>query len=131
MTRHVCNTSVTDCRHLIMALPARLATASYLHRFLPLENIRDTLYREDESTARTRSGPKITPFRNLAIWALRPPDATTPPKPTAGPAATWTDPSSCSDLPHALETAVPRARSTQLSRFRTDKMSGNHLTTRV
>ena len=37
-TRHVCNTSEGDRRHLIMMLPARFAATSYLRRFLPLEN---------------------------------------------------------------------------------------------
>ena len=34
--------------------------------------IRDTIYREDDSTVRTRSGPRImAALRNLAIGALR------------------------------------------------------------
>ncbi len=34
--------------------------------------MRDTLYREDQSTVRIRSGPRIvTSLRNLAIGALR------------------------------------------------------------
>jgi hypothetical protein len=72
MTRHVCNTSVTDCRHLIMALPARLATASYLHRFLPLENVRDVTYQEDKSLVRTGNAPRVmASLRSLAISLLR------------------------------------------------------------
>ena len=37
----------------------------------PLEKIRDTLYREDDSTVRTRSGPRtMATLRNLAVGAL-------------------------------------------------------------
>ena len=39
--------------------------------------IRDTLYREDDSHAHTRSGPRVmAALRNLAIGALRPSDRT-------------------------------------------------------
>src|SRR5258708_26897082 len=39
--------------------------------FAPPENIRDTLYREDNSTVRTRSWPRPMPtLRNLAVGAL-------------------------------------------------------------
>src|SRR5258706_9320359 len=54
-----------------MMLPARFAATSYLLGFLPMENVRDTLYREDNSTVRTRSGPRaMAALRNLAIDAL-------------------------------------------------------------
>ena len=70
-TRHVRNTSEGDRRHLIMILPARFAATSYLRRFLPLEKLRDTLYREDQSQVRTRSGPRaMATLRNLAVGAL-------------------------------------------------------------
>ena len=49
------------------------------------------LYREDDSAIRTRSGPRgMAALRNLAIGALHQAGAATPPKPPAGPAATWT-----------------------------------------
>ena len=42
-----------------------------LHRSSPPEKIRDTLYREDSSAVRTRSGPRaMAALRNLAIGAL-------------------------------------------------------------
>ncbi|MGH3327267.1 MAG: ISAs1 family transposase [Streptomycetales bacterium] len=67
--------------HGITSLPADLATPAHLKalraRLLgrgkpaPLE-IRDTLYQEDKSQLRTRSGPRImASLRNLAISALR------------------------------------------------------------
>jgi hypothetical protein len=42
-----------------------------LHRSSPPENIRDTLYREDNSTVRTKSGTRaMATLRNLAVGAL-------------------------------------------------------------
>jgi hypothetical protein len=42
-----------------------------LDGFLPPEKVRDTLYREDNSTARIRSGPRaMAALRNLAVGAL-------------------------------------------------------------
>ncbi len=39
--------------------------------YAPQENIRDALYREDNSTVRTRSGPRaMATLRNLAVGAL-------------------------------------------------------------
>lgn len=41
-------------------------------RYGPVEKVRDTLYREDHSRARTRSGPQVmAALRNLTIGALR------------------------------------------------------------
>lgn len=53
--------------------PARIAEAVRGQWTIEsLHWIRDTLYREDDSTARTRSGPRImAALRNLAIGALR------------------------------------------------------------
>jgi hypothetical protein len=48
-----------------------------------------------------RIGARTSPSE-LCTW----PDGTTPPKPRAGPAATWTGPSPSSDSRHDLETAV-------------------------
>ena len=40
--------------------------------FAPLEKLRDTLYQEDKSQVRTRSGPRVmAALRNLAIGAHR------------------------------------------------------------
>jgi predicted transposase YbfD/YdcC len=79
-------------------------------RIESLHWLRDTLYREDNSTVRTRSGQGPWPRSGISrsepcAW----PDATTPPKPPAGPAATWTGPSPSSDSHHDLETAVAPA----------------------
>ncbi len=53
--------------------------------------LRDTLYREDDSTIRTRSGPRaMAALRTSPSAHFTRPDATTPPKPPAGPVATWT-----------------------------------------
>ena len=53
--------------------------------------IRDTLYQEDKSTVRTRSGPRVmAALRNLAIGALRLAGRSTSPKPPDGPGVTWT-----------------------------------------
>ena len=42
-----------------------------LSSYAPQEKIRDTLYREDHSTVRTRSGPRaMATLRNLAVGAL-------------------------------------------------------------
>ena len=39
--------------------------------FAPPEKLRDTLYREDQSQVRTRSGPRaMATLRNLAVGAL-------------------------------------------------------------
>ena len=70
--------------------------------------IRDTVYREDDSTVHTRSGPRVmAALRNLAIGALRLAGRPTSPRPPAGPPATWTDHSQSSDSRHDLEMAVP------------------------
>jgi hypothetical protein len=43
-----------------------------MSHFVTPENVRDTLYQEDKSQIRTRSGPRImAALRNLAISALR------------------------------------------------------------
>ena len=62
-------TSLTAAR----ADPAQLARLTRNHwRIESLHWLRDTLYREDNSTTRTRSGPRIMAgLRNLAIGAIR------------------------------------------------------------
>jgi predicted transposase YbfD/YdcC len=73
--------------------------------------LRDTLYREDNSTVRTRSGP--VPWPRSGTWPSEPcatPGGTTPPRQPAGPAATWSGPSPSSDSHHDLETAVQARR---------------------
>jgi hypothetical protein len=68
-----------------------------------LHGLRDTLYREDNSTVRTRSGP--APSEPCTT-----PGGTTPPRQPGGPAATWSGPSPSSDSRHDLETAVVSGR---------------------
>jgi predicted transposase YbfD/YdcC len=55
------------------AAPTRLAALARRHWGIEsLHWLRDTLYREDESRARTKSGPRImAALRNLAIGAIR------------------------------------------------------------
>ena len=55
------------------AVPAMLANLTRGHWDIESFHwIRDTLYREDDSTAHTRSGPRVmASLRNLAIGALR------------------------------------------------------------
>jgi hypothetical protein len=55
------------------ATPACLATLIRQHWGIEsLHWLRDTLYREDNSTAHTRSGPRVmAALRNLAIGAIR------------------------------------------------------------
>ncbi|SRR6266536_3454470 len=68
----MCNTSGINGRWLIMLLPGRAGKTSVSSRYAPRENVRDTLYQEDKSQVRTRSGPRImAALRNLAICALR------------------------------------------------------------
>src|SRR6266702_1511618 len=44
---------------------------SYLRRFLPLENVRDTAYAEDASTGYTGDGPQVmATLRNIGISLL-------------------------------------------------------------
>jgi predicted transposase YbfD/YdcC len=87
--------------------PARLAGLVRGHRAIEsLHWLRDTLYREDQSQVRTRSGPwprSGTSPSAPSAW----PGGTTPPKPPAGPAGPWTGPSPSPDSPHGRETAVP------------------------
>lgn len=55
------------------ATPQRLATLNRQHWGIEsLHWLRDTLYREDHSTVRTKSGPRVMPtMRILAIGAIR------------------------------------------------------------
>jgi hypothetical protein len=60
--------------------------------------LRDTLYREDNSTVRTGSRPRAWPRSGTSPSApCNRPDGTTPPKPPDGPAATSTGRSPSSD----------------------------------
>ena len=73
--------------------------------------LRDTLYQEDKSQVRTRSGPRI--MAAYATWPSVPcayPDAPMSPKPPDGPAGQWTGHSPSSASLHDLETAVTRTR---------------------
>ena len=56
-----------------LGTPERLATLVRQHWGIEsLHWLRDTVYREDNSTARTRSGPRVmAALRNLAIGAIR------------------------------------------------------------
>jgi hypothetical protein len=87
--------------------PARLAGLVRGHRAIEsLHWLRDTLYREDQSQVRTRSGPwprSGTSPSAPSAW----PGGTTPPKPPAGPAGPRTGPSPSPDSHHGRETAVP------------------------
>ena len=57
----------------LRATPARLADLARRHWGIEsLHWLRDTLYREDASTAKTKAGPRILAgLRNLAIGAIR------------------------------------------------------------
>src|ERR1019366_3926705 len=69
--------------------------------------LRDTLYREDDSAIRTRSGPRaMAALRNSQSAHYIRPGGMTPPKPPAGPVVTWNGHSPFSDSRHDLETAV-------------------------
>jgi hypothetical protein len=68
----MCNTSSDNGQLLIMLLPRRAWKMPDSSRYAPPEKVRDTLYQEDKSQVRTRSGPRImATLRNLAICALR------------------------------------------------------------
>jgi hypothetical protein len=63
--------------------------------------IRDAIYREDDSKARTKSGPRVmATFRNLSIGALRLYGRDDIAEPSAGPPATRNDHSLFSESPH-------------------------------
>jgi len=87
--------------------PATLAALTRGHWGIEsLHWIRDTLYREDDSRAHTRSGPE--PWHHYATWPSEhyaSPADPTQPKPPDGPPAAWSAPSPSSDSPD-LETAV-------------------------
>ena len=74
--------------------PARLA--SLVQGQWAIESLhwlRDTLYREDHSTVRTRSGPRImAALRNLAIGALRLAGRYDTTEATRWASRTWTGP---------------------------------------
>ncbi len=69
--------------------------------------LRDTVYREDNSTVHTRSGPRVmAALRNLAIGAIRLTADATSPKQPARQAEPWTAPSRSSNSYDDLETPV-------------------------
>ena len=78
-------TSLTVARATLRRLAALVRSQWAIES---LHWLRDTLYQEDNSTVRTRSGPRImAALSNLAIGALHLAGRTTPPKPPDGPAA--------------------------------------------
>jgi hypothetical protein len=87
------------------ASPAGLARYVRGHRGIEsLHWLRDTLYQQDKSQVRTRSGPRImAAMRYLAISACTWPDAPTSPKPPDGPAGPWTGHLPSSASPNDLE----------------------------
>ncbi len=99
-------TSLTTTR----ATPENIAT--YVREHWGIESLhwlRYTVYREDDSTARTRSGPRVmAALRNLATGAYTCADAATSPKPPAGPPVSWTGHSRSSTSYHDLGTPVTR-----------------------
>jgi hypothetical protein len=118
--RHVADLAgkpVSDAAALGVASPEPgqadpVALAGYVREQWSIESlhwIRETLYQEDKSQVRTRSGPRImASLRNLAIGALRLAGRTDVTDATAGPDAPWTGPSPSSDSHHDLGTAVVR-----------------------
>jgi predicted transposase YbfD/YdcC len=77
------------------------ALARYVREQWSIESlhwIRDTLYQEDKSQVRTRSGPSAH-----SAW----PDAPTSPRPPDGPHVPWTGPSPSSGSHNDLGMAVP------------------------
>jgi predicted transposase YbfD/YdcC len=95
-------TSLSDTH----ADPARLATPTRNHwEIESLHWLRDTVYREDASHARTQSGPRVMAgLRNLAIGALRLIGRTDITDPLDGQAASCTGPSPSPTSPDDLET---------------------------
>jgi hypothetical protein len=90
--------------------PARHARGQWANE--SLHWLRDTLYQEDKSQVRTRSGPKDHGVpAQLPSASCAWPGAPTPPKPPGGPAGPSTGHSPSSTSPHDdLETAVGSGR---------------------
>src|SRR6185312_3249597 len=87
------------------------ALAGYVREQWSIESLhwlRDTLYQEDKSQIRTRSGPRImAALRNLAISALQLTGRTDITEATRWAARRMDRPSPSSDSHHDLGTAVP------------------------
>jgi hypothetical protein len=85
--------------------------------------LRDTLYREDNSTVRTRSGPRaLATLRNLAVGALHQAGRDDTTEATRWPAATSTVPSPSSGSRHDLETVVDPPPSSSATRVVADSL---------